>query len=123
MKRRIFQANKTSRQIIYGRLVLVALVIVVLLFWRGVWYLWQKSNLAQVNLIASESHLKQLEERKKMLGNKLKKLETPRGIEEEIRTNFSVVKPGEKVINIVDPNKATTTATTTPLVRHWWQIF
>ena len=123
MKRRIFQANKTGRQIIYDRLILLALLLVFLVVSRGVWLLWNKNAIARDNLISSEVHLKQLEERKRMLESKLSKIQTPRGLEEEIRTNFSVVKPGEKVINIIDPNKATITATTTPAVRHWWQIF
>ena len=120
MKRRIFQGNKTERQTIYDRLILVVLLLLLLLIARGVWKLWQKNNMAESNLLASAEHLKQLEERKAMLEAKTAKLETARGVEEEIRNNFSVVKPGEKVINLVDPDKPTTTATSTP-VRHWWQ--
>jgi cell division protein FtsB len=124
MKRRIFQANKTGRQIIYDRLILLALLVVLLVVSRGAWLLWNKNAVAKDNLVSSEIHLKQLEDRKRMLESKLSKIQTPRGLEEEIRTNFSVVKPGEKVINIVDPDKATTTATATPVKkRSWWQIF
>lgn len=123
MKRRIFQGGKIERKALYGRLILLALIILLLIVGRGAWLLWQKNLVAEDNLVSSEIRLKQLEERKKMLNLKLAKLGTSRGVEEEIRTNFSVVKPGEKVINIVDPAKATNTPTTTPSIRHWWQIF
>lgn len=122
MKRRIFQGNKTGRKIIYDRLILLALTILFVIVGRGVWLLWVKSNIAKDNLVASENHLRQLEERKLMLNSKLSKLTTERGLEEEIRTNFAVVKPGEKVINIVDPDKTTATTTVTiPPKRSWWQ--
>jgi cell division protein FtsB len=120
MKRHIFQVNKAKRKIIYDRLILLVLLIVLIVVGRGVWLLWVKNKLARDNLISSEAHLSQLEKRREMLEIKLTKLETPRGVEEEIRTNFSVVKPGEKVINIVNPDKSTSTPTTTP-PRHWWQ--
>ncbi len=122
MKRRIFQGNKAERQTIYDRLILLVLFILLLIMARAVWRLWQKNDMAQKNLLVSAEHLRQLEERKEALDLKMTKLKTSRGVEEEIRVNFSVVKPGEKVINLVEPDKPTTTASTTP-VRHWWQIF
>lgn len=122
MKRRIFQVNKVGRRIIFDRLILLFLFVLFLIMGRAVWRFWEKNSLAESNLVSSEIHLKQLEERKKMLESKLKKLETARGVEEEIRTNYLVTKPGEKVINIVETEKATITSTTTSK-RHWWQIF
>lgn len=122
MRRKIFQGNKVERQIVYERLVLLILLILFLIMVRAVWRLWQKNDMAQSNLVASADHLRQLEERRGMLESKMAKFKTPRGVEEEIRANFSVVKPGEKVINLVEPDKPTTTAPTTS-VRHWWQIF
>lgn len=73
---------------------------------------------------ASEEHkfeaqaLSDLEQRKTTLDENIAKLETERGIEEEVRKRFPVVKPGESEILIVvskeDPQKETPKT-------HWWE--
>jgi cell division protein FtsB len=122
MKRRIFQGNKNIYKVVYGLLLLFVLLAAFLVMSRAVWRLWQKSSMANDNLASSVERLSQLEERKDMLEGKISKLGTSRGIEEELRTNFSIVKPGEKVISIVEGEEATTTTTTTE-VRPWWKNF
>lgn len=103
-------------------LIILVLLFILLIIERGVWRLWQKNKMADANLALSSERLIQLEERKGMLEIKISKLGTARGVEEEIRTNFSVVKPGEKVVSIVEEEKATTT-TVKVEKRSWWQIF
>lgn len=122
MNSKFFQDRKKKSNL-YNWLILIVLFFVLILMGRAVWSLWQKNELAESNRVLSEKHLKALIEREKTLRQKIIKLQTLRGVEEEIRTNYSVVKPGEKVINIVENEKATQTATTTPAVKSWWQIF
>ncbi|HRZ30189.1 MAG TPA: septum formation initiator family protein [Candidatus Paceibacterota bacterium] len=122
MKKSIFQGNKNRYKVAYEFLIILVLLFSFVVMVRAVWRLWQKNEIANANLASSDERLTQLEERKRMLEVRISKLGTPRGLEEEIRTNFSVVKPGEKVVNIVEREEATTTATTTE-VRRWWQIF
>ena len=103
------------------RLVLLGLVIVLFFVAQATWSLYQKNKMAQDNLGSSIDRLTKLTDRKNILQDKIAKLNTPRGIEEEIRANLPVVKAGEQVINIVEPEAvATATATTT---KPWWQIW
>lgn len=122
MKRVINQVKNIKLQHLKSALVLGVLALMVLLLARGVWSLWQRNRFADGQQANSEEHLASLEKRKAFLEKKVSDLKTPRGLEEELRLNFSVIKPGEKVINLIDENKATISASTTPK-RAWWQIF
>jgi len=105
-------------------LVLTILVIVLIIFARATWGVYQKSQLAEENLAASGKKLQEITQRKKDLQENLEKFKTTRGIEEEIRTNLSVVKDGEKVINIMDESDTATTATSTGKKSNpWWKIW
>ena len=122
MARTSLQGKKKS-ELVYRWLVLMALFIIFIIFARAVWSLWQKDKLAHGDLSASTSELETLMERKATLEDKIARLKTERGLEEEIRANFAVVKPGEKVINIVDNTSSTATATTVSSTKPWWQIW
>lgn len=112
MKKKFFQV-----------LVPLVLFLAVIVMARAVWRMWQRNQLAQNNLASSLVNLEQLSKRKSLLEQKISKMKTPRGVEEELRVSFAVIKPGEKVINIVDDSKATTAPTTTLPTKAWWQIF
>ena len=102
-------------------LVSLGLVLVFLIILRATWNLYQKNQMARDNLRSSADQLEKLTERQAVLQDKIERLKTARGVEEEIRNNFPVVKEGEQVINLVEEEPTpTTTATTT---KPWWQMF
>ena len=103
-------------------LILLGLVLVLGLISRATWSLYRKNQMAQNNLRSSAERAESLKERQVILQDKITKLKTARGIEEEIRNNFSVAKEGEQVINIVE-KKPEATATVTPVAKPWWQIW
>lgn len=91
---------------------LIALVLVIFLA-RGVWRVYNQSRFANSNYLLTKDRLTKLETRQQQITDRLNKLSTDRGLEEEFRNNFSVVRPDEKMILIVDSiETATKTATT-----------
>ncbi len=56
---------------------------------------------------ASTARLSELESRNDELDQKIKKLQTVSGVEEEIRAKFSVAKESENMVIIVREEKAT----------------
>jgi hypothetical protein len=50
-----------------------------------------------------------LEEKNRLLENKINELNSPSGIEREIRDKFAVAKNGEKVVVIVEDKESTST--------------
>lgn len=102
-------------------LIIGSLVLIWLLVARATWSLYWKNQRALANLQSSTLRLDKLTERELVLKDKIEKLKTPRGVEEEIRNNFPVAKPGEKVINFVEENKTPNLLPTT--TKKWWSIW
>jgi len=115
------QGKKKKKRYLWGFPVAVVLILVFFVFARATWKMYQQDALSRENLRLAQDQLAVLRDRQSDLEEKLKRLETSRGIEEEIRVNFSVVKEGEKVINLVE--EATSTVPTTTAKKSWWQIF
>jgi len=115
------QGKKRKKRYLIGLPMAILAVVILLVFVRATWKMYQRDALSRENLKTAEEQLAALEAREADLQAKIKMLETPRGIEEEIRANFSVVKEGEKVISLVE-EEATTTATTTEK-KPWWRLF
>ncbi len=82
--------------------VLIATLIVVVLLSKSVWGVYQKNLITQDKRDKSFQKLKNLEERKNELESQVAKLKTDRGVEEELREKFNIIKPGEEAIIIVD---------------------
>ncbi len=70
--------------------------------------------------VDSQARLVELEERERELNEHINFLKTPEGVEAELRSRYSVAKPGETVVLIVDDRNATTTK---PVKKSWWQKF
>ena len=71
-------------------------------FIRSTYASFQKKKIAENEQLEYQAHLQDLSEKKENLENKIHILETDRGLEEEFRKRFNVVKEGETMIRIVD---------------------
>lgn len=114
-----FQVEKRKQHWLYALLIILIVLNIFLI--RGVWRVYQKSQLAGNNYLSAQDRLDKLNERKKVLTDKLADLKTERGLEEQIRTNFSVVKPGERVVVIVD-TPTSTASSSSKRNSLWWAI-
>ncbi|MCA9352955.1 septum formation initiator family protein [Patescibacteria group bacterium] len=81
---------------------LVPLAIVFGFFVKSAYSSFVKKRTADREREKYEQRLRELEEKKADLEAKINKLETERGLEDEFRTRFDVVKEGETVIRIVE---------------------
>jgi cell division protein FtsB len=64
----------------------------------------QKERETSKNKISELKKIDELKKRKETLSKDIDKLNTEEGIEESVRDKFQVVKPGEKMVVIVDEN-------------------
>jgi cell division protein FtsB len=118
---REFQEKKSWKRFLYSRMTAVLLLVAIVVLARAVWGLYQKERESAANALTANTELQKLEDRRSMLESELSKLETDEGIEEEIRQKYSVSKPGENVVIIVDKN-----ATSAPVQapeEGWWTKF
>lgn len=65
------------------------------------WRIYSRGEEARVAHENAAASVKALEARKIALETSLEKLQTDRGVEEEVRKRFQVAKPGEEVIVLV----------------------
>ena len=118
-----FVQKRKVRAILYHWATLIFLFVFVLFAIHSTWMVYSKKRESEVQKETALRNLTTLTARSTELDSKIEKLETPAGIEEEIRAKFNVAKEGESVVVIVpDQSK---TATTTGPVGFWqkiWQI-
>lgn len=103
-----FQQKQKMRRILYSRNSLVVVAIITVLFLRGAWGVWQKQKESEAKLAETEAALVAAQNRQTTLTANIDRLNTQEGMEHEIRERFSVKKPGEDVILVVEPEQATT---------------
>jgi cell division protein FtsB len=106
---REFQAKNKIRNILYSRWMVVVLFILTLFLGRATWSVYVKEQESRANAALAHKELERLVERQNVLNAEIQRLSTDEGIEEEIRSKFSVSKEGEHFFVIVDEDKATTT--------------
>lgn len=116
-----FQKRKKLRRIFYSPLSIVLFAVVAFFLAKGVWNIFEKERLAKEEAGVAQANLTLLEKRQAALLAEIDRLQSQRGIEEELRAKFNATKPGEGVIVIVDNQSgdARKAATTTS----WWQKF
>ncbi len=95
------QKNKTGR-FISSPVVLAALVLVFGFLLRGVWNIYNRAKISEVEFQISKSKMARLENRENDLMISTERLKTENGVEAEIRDRFHMGKPGEKAIIIVE---------------------
>lgn len=90
------------KKIVFGKIGLILLIVLVAFLAKGVWGVYQKSSYAKDNRERAEQELNDLHAREGALTEELSRLDTPRGLEEEIRHKFDVGHEGEQLIVLVD---------------------
>jgi cell division protein FtsB len=103
------QQKRKFRNVIYSKVTLAFLFLLVLLALHSTWRVYLKKRESIAMKVASAERLYELETRDAELEGKIRKLATVSGVEEEIRSKFSVAKDNENMVIIVREEPATTT--------------
>lgn len=118
-----YREKRHKRRMLYSWPVIVILLFIVVFLSRSVWEVYQSERVAREKKIEAETERDKTLARKNELSFLVGHLSSERGMEEEIRKKFSVAKPEERVIVVVDPPKATTTMATATWWGKIWQKF
>ncbi len=102
----------------YNKVTLGFLFVVVMLAIHSTWVVYNKKKESEELMNVSLERVADLRKRESGLNNKIERLDTDLGLEEEIRSKFSVTKEGENMVVVVprDGN----VATTTPKKKSFW---
>lgn len=113
-----FQNHRRSHRLLSSRPVQMLLLLVVIMMGKSVWQFYQRERTVAAEEKSLRRELLALAARRDELAADVARLETDRGVEEEIRERFGVVKEGEKVINLVGE---TVPAPPAAAVVPWWR--
>jgi len=97
--------RKKYERIIYSRPVVLLLIILLVVLSRAVIGVYEKAQSTEENLVEAEIELEKLDERGDLLEARLESLGTEKGVEAEIREKFNVVRDGENVIMLLEPEE------------------
>lgn len=97
-----FQERKKLRKILYSRITILVLFVVFIAVAGGAWGISQKAGIARTERDIAEKSLAELQNRTRELEMSLERLNSSKGSEEEIRLKYTVARPGEEVVVVVD---------------------
>ncbi len=109
------------KKLLFSYPTLFLLILLVALLFRSVYLAYLRERATAKLLSERRNELNQVETRVAAVAERVRQLNTPRGVEEEVRSRFQVAKPGEKVIVIVDQD-ATSTAASADTARFWSRV-
>ena len=114
-----FEKKRKVRGILYSRVTIGVLVVLVFIVAHSTWSVWQKKRESEQLKNISMQNVEDLKTRDANLRSKIDRLQTDAGLEEEIRSKFSVAKADESVVVVVPQEAAV--ATSAPLEVSFWQ--
>lgn len=104
---REFQQKQKMKRMIYSRVSLVILIFIFVIISRATWNVYTKERETGKKAETAQIELAELRDRKEALTANIAKLQSEEGIEQQIRENFHMAKPGENLVVFV--NDATQT--------------
>ncbi|MEX2368945.1 MAG: septum formation initiator family protein [Candidatus Paceibacterota bacterium] len=110
---------KKYQRVVFSLPFLILATGLVILVSISAFKMYQTSRDTQETVDQLKEERDEMSIRQKQLLNTTANLSTQRGIEEEIREKFSVVKEGERVIVLVDDPDSN--ATSTAVDESWWR--
>jgi len=97
-----FFRKRHIKRALYAKVVIAVLAVIVIFTIGNTWDIYKKASFAKQKRDEAVKELQSLQERKESLSLSVASLDTKRGIEEEVRSKFGVVKEGEEVVVIID---------------------
>lgn len=99
---RDLQEKKRFRDLLYSPVLSAVLLMIIISLVRSNYSIYKKNQVASINRQESDKRLSLLREKSDNLTASLLGLETDRGVEEELRNKFQIMKNGEEVLVVVD---------------------
>ncbi len=117
-----FSQKRKFRSLLYNWITIGILAIIVLFFLHSTWSVYKKDKESEQMKQVSLQNVEELRARNENLQTKIDRLATPEGVEEEIRSKFSVAKENENMVLVVESEQNLEQPTTTEQVTFWQRI-
>lgn len=117
---REFQEKNQLKKRLYSKTSLFLLFLVLILVSKGVYGVYQKERDSRAEVERISAKKAELESRYNDIKSNQETLNTPEGIEAEIRTKFDVAKEGEGVIVVVERDSQVIEEDRRGILRKFW---
>jgi cell division protein FtsB len=107
-----FQQKRKVRGVMYHKATLIILGLLTLVVLHSTWAVYQKKRESEEMKNISLKNVEELRDRNVDLTAKIERLDTTPGIEEEIRSKFTVAKEQENMVVVVEDTDNNASATT-----------
>ena len=114
-----FRKKRQLKRTLYSTGAVAILGMIVFFLGYATWDVYQKAKMTDEKRQEVLRELNRLKEQEATLQGQLKRLQTNRGIEEEVRAKFNVEKGGKKVVTIAPPKKGGGSGP--PQATPWWK--
>lgn len=113
------RTQRRFRSVLYSKFTIIALAIVFVFVANSAWQTYKRVRAVAAEHSKSLAELNALQGRKSSLQNDLNSLNTPEGVERQLREKFGVVKNGEEEVVIVNQNSSSTGSASAG-AGDWW---
>ena len=110
------------KRILYAPITILVLAVLVVVLVRGAFRAYQSERASQAQLQNIEQSASELSARESFLKQQTERLQSPRGLEEELRNKYPVAKQGEHVVIIVEPKEGSSNNVSTSSRGFWSTI-
>src|SRR3989344_9300446 len=117
-----FQKQNQDNNIWHSPIMLFLMLVVVLVFMYNMIDIIEKVRETSKKEKLVSEQFNQLKEKEIFLNNDIERLKTKEGIDEEIIQKYQLVKPGEKMVVIVDDEKVKESEQIEPKKSFWQKI-
>jgi len=119
-----FGTPKKNVQLLYSWPAIAGLAVVIVLLSQSVWERYQVKRGMEIRFVAAQSEYEAFKQRREELTEKVEYMQGARGVEEELRRNFDVARPGEQIVILTGAVPALLVdALESPPSPPWWQFW
>ena len=111
------------RKILYAPVTLIVLVVLFVVALRAAIGAYQNERQNHMVFEAEQREFTELSNREAFLSVEMARLQSPRGMEEELRNQFPVAKEGENMVIIVEPEVQGSTTVSSGAGGFWAAVF
>jgi cell division protein FtsB len=97
-----FQEKKKIKKITHSKLFLAVLVFFIFILFNASRDLYHKRERVLFLKESADAEYAKIQEKNKILDEKIDSLETPYGVEKLVREKYNVIAPGEEVVIVLD---------------------
>jgi len=119
---REFQDKRQWKRTFKSRYFIALLIIMAVLIAHGVWNAYSRYARSAVAVNNLEMEKDRLMQRQDDLDHSVQTLQTPEGVDREIRSTYGLVRPGEELIVVVGANEGSTSDYNS-IKKGWWSRF